>query len=170
MPGTRPPSGAEPFEKGRRGGFHQREEANASAFWRDGEGRLYIRTGDIGRLDRDGCLWLCDRRKDMIISGGYNIHPADIERAFDGHAAVFESAVVGYPSDRWGESPVASVTLRDGAAAGEDELRDWVNARLGSFQRVARVKLLPELPNGSMGKILKRELRDRYASEVGPLA
>ena len=106
----------------------------------------------------------------MIISGACNIFPADIERAFDGHPAVFESAVVGYPSDRWGESPVAFVTLREGAAAGEDELREWVNARLGSFQRVARVKVLPELPNGSMGKILKRELRDRYASEVGPLA
>ena len=150
-------------------GYHEREEANADAFWRDADGRLFIRTGDIGRIDREGYLWLCDRKKDMIISGGFNIYPADIERVFGEHPDVFESAVVGYPSDRWGESPVAFVKLRVTGAVGEDDLKAWVNARLGSVQRVVAVKVLDDLPSGAMGKILKRELRDQFAPEIGRL-
>ena len=150
-------------------GYHQREDANAAALWRDSTGKTYLRTGDIGRLDEDRYLWLCDRKKDMILSGGINIYPADIERAFGDHPAVFEAAAVGCPSDRWGESPVAFVTLKDGAPAAEDELRDWVNARLGSIQRVAAVKVLKELPNGTMGKILKRELRRKFVQDMGTL-
>jgi acyl-CoA synthetase (AMP-forming)/AMP-acid ligase II len=150
-------------------GYHQRQDANTAAFWSDEEGRSYIRTGDIGKVDTDGYLWLCDRKKDMIISGGYNIYPADIERTFSDHPAVFEVAVVGLPSNRWGESPVAFLTLRENATADEDELRTWANARLGSIQKVAAVKVLSELPNGTMGKILKRELRDRFGGEIGML-
>lgn len=150
-------------------GYHARDEANVSAHWRDEEGRLYIRTGDVGRLDDDGYLWLCDRKKDMIISGGYNIYPADIERVLTDHPAVFEAAVVGCPSHRWGETPVAFITLRDGAAADEEELRAWVNARVGSIQRLAAVRILDALPNGTMGKILKRALRDEHAAKLGTL-
>jgi acyl-coenzyme A synthetase/AMP-(fatty) acid ligase len=82
---------------------------------------------------------------------------------------VLEAAVVGFESARWGESPVAFLTLRIGAIATEEELKTWVNSRVGSIQRVATVKILTELPSGSMGKILKRQLRLTYANAVGPL-
>ena len=150
-------------------GYHARDEANASAHWRDDAGRLYVRTGDVGRLDEEGYLWLCDRKKDMIISGGYNIYPADIERVLTDHPSVFEAAVVGCPSHRWGETPVAFLTLREGASADEEDLRAWVNARVGTIQRLAAVRILPALPNGTMGKILKRTLRDEHALSLGTL-
>lgn len=150
-------------------GYHRRDDANAVAYWHDDKGQAYIRTGDIGKLDADGYLWLCDRKKDMIISGGYNIYPADIERVLSSHPAVLESAVVGFPSGRWGESPVAFVSLREGQEILPDDLREWVNARVGAVQRIAAALVLPALPNGAMGKILKRELRDRYADVLGAL-
>lgn len=150
-------------------GYHDRAEANAAVHWRDETDRPFIKTGDIGKFDADGYLWLCDRKKDLIISGGYNVYPADIERAFADHPAVFEVAVVGWPSARWGESPVAFLTLRDGQDASEDDLKTWLNGRVGSVQRVAAVKILDHLPNGSMGKILKRELRDTYAEIIPAL-
>ncbi len=149
-------------------GYHARA-ADAVAYWTDAAGRKFVRTGDIGRLDDDGYLWLCDRKKDMIISGGYNVFPADIEQAFQDHPAVFEVAVVGCPSAKWGESPVAFLSLRDGADTDPEALRAWINGRVASIQRVAVVRILPALPNGTLGKILKRELRERYADEIGTL-
>ncbi|MDX2056546.1 MAG: class I adenylate-forming enzyme family protein [Gemmatimonadales bacterium] len=150
-------------------GYHGRADADLAAAWCDDAGRPYIRTGDIGKLDADGFLWICDRKKDMIISGGYNVFPADIERTLQGHPAVLEVAVVGFPSTRWGESPVAFVTLRDGATADEEALREWANSRVAKIQRVARVRVLAGLPAGTMGKILKRELRTRFAEAIGTL-
>ena len=151
-------------------GYHGRDAANALAFWKDEEGRIYVRTGDVGKFDADGYLWLCDRKKDMLKSGGYNIYPADIERVLQGHPAVLETAVVGFASPRWGETPVAFISLREGTDATEDELKEWVNQRVGAIQRVAAVKILSSLPNGSMGKILKRELREKYEASIGTLA
>lgn len=142
-------------------GYHGREDATEGAHWRDEEGRLFVRTGDVGRLDQDGYLWLCDRKKDMIISGGFNVYPADIERELQAHPAVREVAVVGAPSTRWGETPVAFLTLRDGHTADAVQIQAWVNARVGSVQRVAAVQIVEDLPRGSLGKILKRELRSR---------
>jgi acyl-CoA synthetase (AMP-forming)/AMP-acid ligase II len=151
-------------------GYYGRHDATAAAWWQDELGRRYVRTGDVGRLDPDGYLWLCDRKKDMIISGGYNVYPADIERVLQGHPAVFEVAVIGYPSAKWGETPVAFVVLRPGATTTTDELRAWVNARVAKIQRVAAVTIVGDLPNGTMGKILKRELRERYRGTIGELA
>ncbi|HEX7115667.1 MAG TPA: class I adenylate-forming enzyme family protein [Steroidobacter sp.] len=150
-------------------GYHGHEEATEAVHWRDEQGRLYIRTGDIGRLDQDGYLWLCDRKKDLIISGGFNIYPADIERELEAHPAVLEAAVVGAPSARWGETPVAFVTLRDSHRVDAQELQSWVNARVGSVQRVAAIRILQELPRGALGKILKRELRQYVAEMIGSL-
>jgi long-chain acyl-CoA synthetase len=150
-------------------GYHRRDDANAVVYWHDEDGRAFVRTGDIGRIDADGYLWLCDRKKDMIISGGYNIYPADIERVLSSHPAVLECAVVGCPSDRWGESPVAFVSLREGEVTDGDALRDWVNSRVGAVQRLAATMVLDALPNGAMGKILKRDLRDKYAGSIGKL-
>ena len=150
-------------------GYHQRADATASAYWIDEQGREFVRTGDIGRVDEDGFVWLCDRKKDLIISGGFNIYPADLEGVLQAHEGVFEAAVVGCPSTKWGETPVGFVTLRSGAAVDEEELRLWANARLGSIQKIAAVRILPELPNGTLGKVLKRELRDRFALSLGTL-
>jgi len=149
-------------------GYHGRAESAVSS-WSDATGRRFIRTGDVGRLDADGYLWLCDRKKDLIISGGYNIYPADIERVLQGHPSILEVAVVGFASTRWGETPVAFVTLREGREEDESSLREWVNARVARIQRVAEVRVLAALPSGTMGKILKRELRDRFSGSIGVL-
>lgn len=149
--------------------YHNRPEETAQAFWYDHEGRRYMRTGDLGSLDEDGYLWLADRKKDMIISGGYNIYAADIEKVLLDHPAVFEVAVIGVPSERWGESPIAVATLVEGATARAEDLCNWANARLGKVQRLAWVDIASDLPRGALGKILKRELRKHYG-EAGRTA
>jgi acyl-CoA synthetase (AMP-forming)/AMP-acid ligase II len=140
--------------------YHNRPDATAAAEWFDREGRRYIRSGDIGRMDADGFIQLLDRRKDMIVSGGFNIYPVDLEVVLRGHPAVRDVSVVGAASERWGETPVAFVVAPGADAAA---LRDWANERLGKMQRIAAVQLVDELPRNGAGKILKRELRDRCA-------
>ncbi|CAD5373241.1 Acyl-CoA synthetase (AMP-forming)/AMP-acid ligase II [Rubrivivax sp. A210] len=140
-------------------GYHGQPELTRAAEWFDAEGRRYIRTGDIGRFDADGFLTLIDRRKDMIISGGFNIYPSDLEAQLAAHPAVAEAAVVGVPSERWGETPVARVVLRAGSKATAAELLQWANERLGKVQRLADLQLCAELPRSAIGKVLKRELR-----------
>jgi acyl-CoA synthetase (AMP-forming)/AMP-acid ligase II len=110
-----------------------------------------------------------DRRKDMIISGGQNVYPADIEAVMVTHPIVSEVAVIGVPSERWGETPLALVVPADMrvAVAAAEELRDWVNARLGRQQRVSAVRFVDSLPRNPNGKILKRELRKTYAAAHG---
>jgi len=102
----------------------------------------------------------------MIISGGFNIYPSDLEAETVRHPAVAEAAVVGVASDRWGETPVAFVTLRPGVGASAQEIRDWVNGRLGRTQRLADLQIVGELPRSAIGKVLKRELREAYAGVV----
>ena len=125
-------------------------------------GERWLRTGDIGRLDEDGFLYLVDRKKDMIISGGQNIYPADIEAAMIEHSAISAVAVIGVPHEKWGETPLAVVVPAQGASAAPDELTAWVNARVGKQQRIAGTVLVAELPRNPNGKILKRELREQY--------
>ena len=135
----------------------------AEAIWTDPEtGKRYIRTGDVGRFDADGFLTLMDRKKDMIISGGFNIYPSDLEAVIVRHPAVAEAAVVGVPSREWGETPVAFVALK--SPIDPDELRQWVNAQLGKTQRLSDVRVVDHLPRSHIGKVLKRELRDSYAA------
>src|SRR5690606_33051123 len=130
--------------------------------WYDAEGRRYIRTGDIGRFDAEGFLTLFDRRKDMIISGGFNIYPSDLEAVLRKHPAVADAAVVGVPSREWGETPVAFVVLASGASAGAVEIKEWVNAQVGKTQRLSDLRLADSLPRSAIGKVLKRELREAY--------
>jgi long-chain acyl-CoA synthetase len=111
-------------------------------------------------------LTFMDRKKDMIISGGFNIYPADIEAVIVRHPAVAEASVIGVPSDAWGESPVAYVALKDGAEISGENLRKWVNADVGKTQRLTDVKFIDKLPRSAIGKVLKRELRDAYAAEL----
>ncbi|WP_141104286.1 class I adenylate-forming enzyme family protein, partial [Noviherbaspirillum denitrificans] len=141
-------------------GYHKQPQKTAEAEWYDPSGKRFIRTGDIGRFDEDGFLTLMDRKKDMIISGGFNIYPSDLEAVLVQHPAVAEAAVVGVPSERWGETPVAFVVVREGAAVRGEEVLDWANGRLGKTQRLAAVELTTQLPRSAIGKVLKRELRD----------
>jgi long-chain acyl-CoA synthetase len=147
-------------------GYHNQPGKTAEAEWRDPSGKRFIRTGDVGRFDAEGFLTLMDRKKDMIISGGFNIYPSDLEAVLTGHEAVLEAAVVGVPSDRWGETPIALVVLRPGATVTAEALREWANARVGKTQRLAALELLPSLPRSAIGKVLKRELRDQYSGLV----
>jgi acyl-CoA synthetase (AMP-forming)/AMP-acid ligase II len=143
-------------------GYHNRPEKTREAEWFSPEGERFIRTGDVGRFDEDGFLTLFDRKKDMIISGGFNIYPSDLEAQLREHPAVAEAAVVGVPSEQWGETPVAFVVRRAGDATGPAALREWLNGRVGKTQRLADVVLVDELPRSAIGKVLKRELRERY--------
>ncbi len=143
-------------------GYHNLPEKTKEAEWRDMEGRRFIRTGDIGRFDEDGFLILLDRSKDVIISGGFNVYPSDIEAELARHPSISEAAVVGVPSDRWGETPVAFVAVRQGETIEPAALMDWVNARLGKTQRLSDIRTIDSLPRSSIGKLLKRELRDLY--------
>jgi long-chain acyl-CoA synthetase len=143
-------------------GYHNQPQKTAEAEWHDTAGKRFIRTGDVGRFDADGFLTLLDRKKDMIISGGFNIYPSDLEAVLGAHPAVAEVAVVGVPSERWGETPVAFVVPKPGSAPRAEELLAWANARLGKTQRLADLRLAAELPRSAIGKVLKRALRDAY--------
>ncbi len=127
----------------------------------------WLYTGDMGYVDEDGFLYLVDRKKDMMISGGVNVYPRDIEEIIVQHPAVMEAAVFGVPSDKWGESPVAAVTLASPGEIGEKELADWINAHVSAkFQRVQKVIILDEFPRNIAGKTLKRVMRDDFLSET----
>lgn len=141
-------------------GYRNQHAKTREAEWHDAEGHRFIRHGDVGRFDEDGFLILMDRTKDLIISGGFNIYPSDLEAELMREPAIADAAVVGIASERWGETPVAFVVLRD-TGADADALLAAVNARLGATQRISAVHLLDELPRSPIGKVLKRELRDR---------
>lgn len=141
-------------------GYHNRPEDTASCRWMAPDGSTWQRTGDIGRIDEDGFLIIVDRKKDMIISGGFNIYPADIEAVAQTHPGVSEASVVGVPDSRWGETPVVFAVVESETA---EHLKSWINDRVGKMQRVADVVLVDSLPRGPIGKVLKRDLRDRYA-------
>jgi acyl-CoA synthetase (AMP-forming)/AMP-acid ligase II len=140
-------------------GYNNRPDATDAMKWWDSEGKLYYRHGDIGRIDEEGFLTLMDRAKDMIISGGFNIYPSDLEAELARHPGVVEVAVIGAPSEEWGETPVGFVVLRPGTDS-ENVLKE-TNARLGKTQRLNRLIVVDELPRSTIGKVLKRELRDR---------
>ncbi|MGI4779814.1 MAG: class I adenylate-forming enzyme family protein [Janthinobacterium lividum] len=147
-------------------GYRNRPAKTREAEWFDAAGKRFIRTGDVGRFDADGFLTLIDRRKDVVISGGFNIYPSDIEAELRAHPAVADAAVIGVPSERWGETPVACVVLRDagseGATVAPSDIMAWYNARAGKTQRLFDLRTIDELPRSAIGKVLKRELRDAY--------
>ena len=145
-------------------GYHMQPEKTREVEWFDATGQRFIRTGDVGRFDEDGFLTLVDRRKDMIISGGFNIYPSDLEAELRMHPDVADVAVVGVPSEQWGETPVAFVVRAADAATDASTLRAWYNARAGKTQRLSDLRFIDELPCSAIGKVLKRELRDLYLS------
>lgn len=120
-----------------------------------------IHTGDMGYLDEDGYLYLVDRKKDMIVSGGVNVYPRDIEEVAIKHPAIQEVAVFGVQDEKWGETPVAGVTLSQGENVSPPELKEWINERVGAkYQRISSVIILKDFPRNVAGKVLKRELRE----------
>jgi long-chain acyl-CoA synthetase len=147
-------------------GYHNQPAKTAEAEWYDPTGKRFIRTGDIGRFDEDGFLVLMDRKKDMIISGGFNVYPSDLEAVLHAHADVAEAAVVGVLSERWGETPVAFVVAKRQDPQLSNTLLEWTNGQLGKTQRLAAIELVDSLPRSSIGKVLKRELRDAYREKA----
>ncbi len=151
-------------------GYHNRPEQTAEAEWWSPEGDRFIRTGDLAVVDEDGFFTLIGRKKDLIISGGINIYPVDLEAELLEHPAVREAAVVGARSREWGETPVGFVTLLPGETAQADAIKAFANARLGKMQRLSDVRVVDELPRSAIGKILKRELQDRLSVETAQIA
>jgi long-chain acyl-CoA synthetase len=134
-------------------GYWEREDATAETIV-DG----WLHTGDMAKVDEDGYFFIVDRKKDLIIRGGYNVYPREIEEVLYEHPAVREAAVVGVPHDEYGEEVGAAVALKDDAEATPEELRDFVKEQVAAYKYPRRVWLVDELPKGPTGKILKREI------------
>ncbi len=124
----------------------------------------WLHTGDMGRVDEDGYFFIVDRKKELIIRGGYNVYPREVEEVLYEHPAVREAAVVGIPDDEWGEEVGAAVTLAEGATATADELRAYVKEQVAAYKYPRVVWLVDELPKGPTGKILKREIEPPTAA------
>jgi long-chain acyl-CoA synthetase len=139
-------------------GYWRRPEATAALFLPGG----WLRTGDAGQLDADGYVTIADRIKDIIISGGENIIPGEVERVLAEHPGVLEAAVVGVPSERWGETPLAFVVRRPGPEVTPDELIAFCRGRLAHYKCPAAIEWAQALPRNPSGKVLRRKLREPY--------
>ncbi|MFY9609699.1 MAG: AMP-binding protein [Blastocatellia bacterium] len=137
-------------------GYLNAPDLNAAMFLEGG----WLRTRDVGRFDEDGYLYLIDRTSDMIITGGYNVYPREVEDALLAHSAVLECAVVGAPHEKWVEAVTAFVVLRSGCAASQDELIEFARSRLASYKVPKSVHFIEQIPKSAVGKVLRRALRD----------
>ncbi|MGD9321012.1 MAG: AMP-binding protein, partial [Desulfobacteraceae bacterium] len=148
-----------------------RSDLVMKGYWRNPEATAetlkngWLHTGDVGYMDESGYLFIMDRSKDMIISGGENIYPREIEEVLIRHPAVREVAVVGVPDPQWGEAVKAVVSLVKGISATGDELIAFCKDHIASYKKPKSVDFVDELPKNNYGKILKRELRGRYWEE-----
>jgi len=145
--------------------YLNRPEASKEALWVDSSGKHWLRTGDIGYLDGDGLLYIVDRKKDMILSGGQNIYPQDIEAVLIKHPNVKDAAVIGVPSRKWAETPLAIIVPENGTADPRAIL-EAVNQQLGRQQRIAGVEIVSEIPRNPNGKILKTVLRGNFKDRI----
>ncbi|MCP4184282.1 MAG: acyl--CoA ligase [Hyphomicrobiales bacterium] len=143
-------------------GYYGRDDLTKETLWQDKNGDTYLKSGDMGFLDEDGFLYLSDRKKDMIISGGLNVYANDLELALLEEDDVEDAAVIGIPSEDWGETPLGFVVLCAGSLRNADSIRTSVNQRLGKSQRISHVLIQTSLPRSQIGKILKRELKARF--------
>ena len=144
-------------------GYWKHEQATAEAI----EADSWLKTGDIARVDEDGYFFIVDRKKDLVIRGGYNVYPREIEEVFYEHPDVREAAVIGIPHDELGEEVAAAIALKPGAYPSPGELRDFVKERVASYKYPRHVWLVDELPKGPTGKILKREIKPPGAPAAG---
>jgi long-chain acyl-CoA synthetase len=145
-------------------GYYDRPEETARALMADG----WLRTGDGGYRDDHGYLFLTDRIKDMIVTGGENVYPVEVEEVLAQHPGVADVAVIGVPHERWGEVVTALVIPAAGAAVGAGELVAFARQKLAGYKLPRTVEFVAELPRSPAGKVLKRELRARYASPGVP--
>jgi long-chain acyl-CoA synthetase len=134
-------------------GYWQRDEATQESM-RGG----WFHTGDMAKVDEDGYFFIVDRKKDLIIRGGYNVYPREIEEVLYEHPAVLEVAVIGVPHDELGEEVGAAVVLKDGESLDADELKSYVKEQVAAYKYPRKVWFVDELPKGPTGKILKREI------------
>lgn len=139
-------------------GYWRDQAATAEVFNANG----WYATGDVAVIDDHGFVQFRDRKRDLIITGGLNVYPSEVERVMAENADVREVAVIGYPDDRWGESIMACVVLRDRASVSESDLIAWLDGRIAGYKKPRKITFLDELPKGSTNKILKRELRERF--------
>lgn len=142
--------------------YYNNPTATEDSTWVSPEGDKWLKTGDLGRLDEDGFLYIVGRLKDMIVSGGQNIYPSDIEAVMITHPDVNDVAVIGVPHEKWDETPFAIVVPEPGSSPDAAAITDWVNQRVGKRQRITGVDFATELPRNPNGKILKRVLREPY--------
>ncbi|PLW83304.1 AMP-dependent synthetase [Kineobactrum sediminis] len=142
--------------------YHNQLKETDAAIWRDERGRTFLRSGDIGTVDEEGFLYILDRKKDMIISGGFNVFPKDIEEVLGAHPDVSDVTVIGIPDPKWGETPLALVIPVAGCEVDIAGLLAWANERLAKAQRLKSVELRNEFPRNALGKVIKRELRAPY--------
>jgi len=145
--------------------YFGKPQETESAIWRDERGRTFVRSGDIGRVDEDGFLYIIDRKKDMILSGGFNVFPNDIEAIVAQHADVMDVTVIGVPHPKWGETPLALIIAKPGSNPDLNQILEWSNGRLGKAQQLRGIELRDEFPRNALGKVLKRLLREPYWSE-----
>ena len=141
-------------------GYWSNPEATKAAI--DGEG--WFHTGDIGYLDEDGFLYIADRLKDMVITGGENVYPAEVESALYDHPAIAEIAVIGLPDEQWGEAVVAVAALKRDAMLDLEELRAFGTDRLARYKLPRRLEIVPALPRNPAGKVLKFQLRAEFGA------
>jgi len=142
-------------------GYYNAPELTSACFVADG----WVRTRDIGVFDDRGYLYLKDRTSDMIITGGYNVYPREVENALMTHPAVRECAVIGLPDDVWVEKVTAAVVLRSGHDASEAQLIAHVATQIASYKKPQRVLFVTEIPKTAVGKLNRKQLRDKYRSQ-----
>nr|WP_070959312.1 class I adenylate-forming enzyme family protein [Hyphomonas sp. Mor2] len=145
-------------------GYWNRPDTNTEILWESKEGIRYIRTGDVGEFDDDGYLYIRGRIKDMLISGGLNVFPADIEAILIENSDVHDACVIGVPHEKWGETPVAFVTPNERCSVDPINLADWLNTRVANHQRVSKIVVWEsDFPRNTLGKVLKHELKKKWS-------
>ena len=144
--------------------YYSEVELTKDLIWTDNRGRSFIKSGDIGSVDEDGFLTILDRKKDMIISGGLNVFPIDIEEIVGKHPDVIDVTVIGVPHEKWGETCLALIIPKNGVEVDCNEIKSWCNERLAKHQRLNKVESRDEFPRNALGKVLKRVLREPYWS------
>jgi fatty-acyl-CoA synthase len=147
-------------------GYWQRPDANESSFSLDEHGNRWLHSGDAGTIDEEGCIYIVDRYKDMYISGGENVYPAEVEQVIYQLAGIAEAAVIGVPDERWGECGKAIVVLKPGAALAADAIIDHCAKNLAKFKVPKTVEFIDALPRNAAGKVLKRELRAKFIPQL----
>jgi len=148
-------------------GYWNRPDANATSFTTDARGNRWLHSGDAGMIDDEGCIYIVDRYKDMYISGGENVYPAEVEQVIYRLEGVAEAAIIGIPDAKWGEAGLAVVVVKAGHTVEAAAVIEQCAANLAKFKVPREVVFIDKLPRNDAGKVLKRELRTRFILPTG---